>query len=800
MEQWACSRVHPTFVITTFTGLPQHSVYVGVLSVPTDEEAWSPRLRVYLKAISQFHSRKKETSLGTLMVTNLSGFPSALTVIAVPGGDIKSHRENFIVNENLKRLGCSGRAGMTLTPPTGATLAKYIQLYHTSDRVNITESVIELVRLCQIALVLFTKLASEYADGLLCDVTERAVNDWWTEVGLDYFNVEPGDGILGPTTVAALLGMLVGARNRLNAYGAPVAKDVFDISATKRGIAYFQKSQKLQRSRRLDRQTLDRLHRVTSKAASGEGWAMPKAVKSTVVELSGKGGEMVMGMVGGRDRAGIAEIETLNIEVFVRLVSGETSKWLWYGKPRKTNNGELFNTLTGEEKMVFSEDENAGYIWSSRKRDSVTNDTYPGHSNLDPFYMQQSQGSQATIDPSEKDQALRRTVLKSVTGKMSDARSGLGRIKGAVGLRGHNQKYSKDEDLVLDNDEYEEHCISNGRLKDEGTSPPLSPRPASPLLDGGHAVDCTTRSTPMAYPQHYTSETEIPRPFIRSDSHSGLGDIEPLASSDSASIPLYIKPVDDVDFASEKSVKAPSEKAMPSRSNSIDKIHHSDNYQNPFALTKEPALPTIRSTQSYPQLPKASKGTDTQPRWPRNLSFGMLDEILQKGSDQEDSLMSDGDCTLEHALATEQYNIFQVTQMMIHVWELREQDSKWVKNKVYDIEELDSRAGRDQKDLDAIHYQKMDEYDALQEITADLMAKETTSSTELLREIEVLGAKLDYEMEALQSKVDDMVDGVNELERQVIDIEGRIQELEDDELREESWFSWIYRIFSGRGK
>src|SRR6186713_2900305 len=118
VEQWACSRVHPTFVITTFTGLPQHKVYAGILSVPVDENEWSPRLRVYLKALSQFHARRKDTPLGALMVTNLSSFPSALTVIAVPGGDVRAQREQFIVNENMKRLGCSGRSGLNLSPPT----------------------------------------------------------------------------------------------------------------------------------------------------------------------------------------------------------------------------------------------------------------------------------------------------------------------------------------------------------------------------------------------------------------------------------------------------------------------------------------------------------------------------------------------------------------------------------------------------------------------------------------------------------------------------------------------------------
>ncbi|KAG7100803.1 Protein STB6 like protein [Verticillium longisporum] len=273
---------------------------------------------------------------GELMVTNLSSFPSALTVIPVPDGDIRTHRKLFIVNEDLKRLGCSGRSGMSLTDPTPATQAKFYQLFRTSDRPPFFESVLELVKLCQTALFLFGKLEFEYVDGLLCDKTETAIGNWWTEVGAEYYNIEPTDGILGPTTVAALLGMLTGARNRLHYLGAPVAKDVFDIDCTKRGISWFQRSQKLEKTRRLDRQTVLKLHSVTAKAAAGEGWGVQKAVKSTVAEIGGKRGELVIGLVGGRDKGAIGDIETLDISKFVDLVSGERAKWLWLGKPKRT--------------------------------------------------------------------------------------------------------------------------------------------------------------------------------------------------------------------------------------------------------------------------------------------------------------------------------------------------------------------------------------------------------------------------------------------------------------------------------
>ncbi len=448
VEQWSTSRSHPTFTITTYTGDPNHHVVVGVLSVPIDETTWSAKLRVYFKALNQYHARRRETPLGILMVTSLSGFPSSLTVIPVPGGDIRTHRADFFVNEDLKRLNCAGRVGFTLSPPTAATVAKFHQLYRTSDKNEVYDSVIELVKLCQSALMLFDKLEIDYADGLLCDVTERAINDWWLEIGSSYYNVEPHDGILGPTTVAGLLGLLMGARNRLHSLGHPVGKDAFDVETMKRGISKFQKEQRVQRTRRLDRRTLDKLHRATAKAANSDGhWAMPKAVKSTVAELSGKGGEMVMDVVGRRDRAGIAEIETCDMERFVQLVQGERAKWLWYGKAvKKAATRETMGTLgrPGQDwknseagHLSFKESEYGGFTWTARK--SVADGLLGGKRELN--------DDAGTLDEQDSDEEDNiKGVLKRTSG-FKEARSGIGKFKGVVGLGGHHHKAttSKDE-------------------------------------------------------------------------------------------------------------------------------------------------------------------------------------------------------------------------------------------------------------------------------------------------------------------------------------------------------------------
>ncbi|MCJ1394157.1 hypothetical protein MMC18_007035 [Xylographa bjoerkii] len=805
VEQWACSRVDPTFVITTFTGLPQHTVLVGVLSVSTNEHEWSDRLRVYLKAINKFHARKKETPLGFLMVTNLSSFPSALTVIAVPGGDVKAHRENFIVNEDLKRLGCSGRAGMNLSLPVGATQAKFTQLYRTSDRVALSSAVVELVKLCQISLVMFTRLAPEYADGLLCDVTEQAINDWWTEIGPEYFSVEPSDGILGPTTVAALLGMFLGARNRLNAYGAPVAKDVFDLKATKRGIANFQKSQRIPKTRMLDRQTLKALHRCTSKAANSEGWTVPKAVKSTVAELGGKGGEMVMGMVGARDKAGIADVETLDIGSFISMVSGERCKWLWHGKPPKTHPGDLPGAFAADDEMVFSGDEAGGYMWASKKRDSGTDQGLASTSHMDQPYLHISHGSQNSLDPLEKDQAFRKIVLKSVTDKMSDARLGLGRFKDAVGipgLRGHHQKLAKDDMTLPSIEGLRPPNTKDSQVNIESSTPPLSPAEIQSRSTMGE--DATEKRVPqsvhdqavlvnghapldsLSYPASAsftnTDMMQSPRVLKSAVSTRSQPEIHEVFDSDYMS-----KGLSDEETSTPRAAAKNPRELPYDKTTTIPQIVH------------QLGLSAMQSTQSLWLPPGVAVDRNAGAQWPRHLSFSIIDEALGVASeDTTGADLRESDNSINFRLANESLLALNASRMSMHLKRMQEKETTWIKRSVQIIEEFDESASKAQDNLDMIYRQKLEEQGSLREATADLVSEERLSLTEALKDIDVLGAKLEYELSALRSKIDDVEDSVTDFERQVLDLETRALDLEDKKHSRDTWGNWMTKLFMGK--
>ena len=824
VEQWTTSRSHPTFTITTYTGDLSHTVVVGVLSVPTDERAWSPRLRVYFKALNQYHARRRETSLGILMVTNLSGFPSSLTVIAVPDGDLKAHRPDFFVNEDLKRLNCSGRVGLTLTPPSAATVAKFHQLYRTSDKNEIYHSVIELVKLCQSALMLFDKLEIDYADGLLCDVTERAINDWWLEIGSSYFNIEPHDGILGPTTVASLLGLLMGARNRLHSVGAPVGKDAFDVEVMKKGIGAFQKQQRLVRSRRLDRKTLDRLHRATAKAANSEGyWGVPKAVKSTVAELSGKGGEMVMDVVGRRDRAGIAEIETCEIERFVQLVYGERPRWLWYGKPLKKSAhkgvvgqplrvGDEALGVTGKD-LVFAQDNQGGYTWTAKKS---TVDGMPGA----PSRRQADQEEE--LEEQEGDQEGEdgiKGALKRTSG-FKEARSGLDRFKGAVGLgsghHGHSHKHTASRDVALkDSAKYKEGSPQTPRS-------PLSPRlPQSPIEESpatpangqiARPPIRRARSSPVSNASNpHSPVKERMEQRFPTESIPEHQDFAPDAA------PAYAASFRQVGTKTSRESFQPPPSYMSREPNGDRAWNAATSDQGSENVTID--APSVAGGSVYnTEGEDVTEGTDAEKDverddgrllkrtnsdsqfvttrlqsrsvegYPRHLSFSLAEESVLIWEDIVDSERDTHTNNTRGQMMDEEFIAKESRHLRKLIYDLETTTTPFTQSQLETLHTLLSTLASDQQTLESLYHPHEDHLQSLRTASEDVLRAEKERLDESLKGIETLAAKLEYEVNGLKGRVEDVDAGVGDFEKGVGRVEERVGELERDAAKaEQGW-------------
>jgi hypothetical protein len=772
VEQWACSRSHPTFLITTYTGNPADVVLASVISVPADETEWSPQMRLYFRSLDEFHARRKETPYGTLMITNLSGFPSSLTVIPIPGGELKKYREVFFVNENLKRLGCSGRLGIKLAPPNSATEAKFHQLYRTSEKIPFNASVIELVKLCQVALVLFGKLEPEFADGLLCDVTEKAINDWWIEHGAEYYTVEPHDGILGPTTVAALLGMLMGARNRLSACNAPVAKDVFDIESTKRGVSSFQKSQHIPRTRRLDRQTLDKLRRATAKAASKEGWAVPRAFKSTVAELGGKGGEMVMGMVGAGQKDGIAEVETVDIDQFAELARGEHAKWLWHGKPRKSTTGDMFNRLPGEERSNSSDERD--YV----KKTLVRELTLDQHILVKWGTTGDSDKKTETFSPDgmerdkDKDPFSKRAAIKAIPG------SGFRHIKDVVGLRTHANRLSREEHGRLGLHRSKSDLRSPQRLVDDDEIPPHQAH--DQVVDVEPSFTQVLTETPGGS----LSDLALDNNLRRLSAHN-----EPSALRNSVA-------------ESDTSIQPP-----PAEYSVASSIYHGIELNKRLPVAKAYEIPPLlRRTLSGDQLDfySAPRKDDW---WPRHLSFSVAEENVLRWQNiavtiEDEEVLDDTSSSaknLNAKLALQNLHSEHLKGLHHKLSLLSNTDTAWVESRLADLHDLEAAADADTETLHSIYYPRLDTYHEVREDAHAAITNNRSQLTMSLRELGNIGDKLDYEIGALRSKVEDVEDALGEFERQVQFVENRANELDRVLGRREGWWHWMIRMTTGIG-
>lgn len=745
VEQWVCSRTHPTFVICTYTGDTSHSILVNVLAVPSDESTWSPRLQVYFQAVTQSYAKEKDTPLGTLMVTNLSSFPATLTVIPIPDGDVRKHKDDFIVNENLKRMGCSGRAGINLQPPQPSTIAKFHHLYRTSESVPLYQSVMELVRVCQIALVMYDKLQPAYADGLLCDVTEKAVNDWWTDIGTYFYNVGPNDGVLGPSSVAALLGLLIGAYNRLKAFGSTVGKDVLDIYQMKRAIGHFQKSHKMEKTRRLDRETLDRLHRATAKNAAGEGWTVPKAVKSTVAELSGKGGEMVMGIVGAREKVGISEAETLDIERFAQVVTGPKLKWLWQGKPIKS--GDFVAAVDSLNGRVFKTDDQGNFLWTGEHQDAV----FEG----------------ATLE----------RIDTGLTNQTSDGRSNRNRIRDAVGgLKTHRSQYSKDGEDVQDWADAGYARSSRHFHRDYNGRPVLSSRPTGPpafdmaLLEAGTTSPKDMRGQPLQG-MDATQEKQIP---------SHRQQLRQALPGDS-----------------------PRRKKVNAELAELRNEFQSDIYRNfsaemPYRGIHSRVL--RRSASAVALTSRLDVDSPRTNRLNRRLSFSMLENAVLRmpvNVAEEGIVKGQIEGDLTNALAERDSLVAAAQKKARRIQTIQQALIPYTESRVAHVEALDHAAHQNLEHLHELYYHRLDEYQTLQATSSDLVSHEKAGLTESLRRIEMLGAKMDYELDSLQSRLQEVEDGVNDFERNVLAIEEKVKQLIGEE--NQASVPWLQRMFNFMG-
>ncbi|KAI3405603.2 hypothetical protein KGF56_001621 [Candida oxycetoniae] len=325
VEQWVINRNIAT-VVTTYTGNEQSKISVVRFTIIKKPTKYYPiRFQEYLNEIVLNHSKMKtvdkadkekadKEKLGTekpgtesrsdsanelltisklstesstlaptvkknksssdyvnevCFVTNLASLPSNLNLIPVPHGDTRKLEAPFIINYDLKKLQCTGRSASLATDRiSDANEAKFRQVYKIYNiKVPIKFAVRELVNLIQTCLFYFDLLDGRYCTGLLCVKTEEAIVNWWNLIGLPHFNTKPDprNGILPSQTVAAIISLILSIRLRLLIVGvSDTPKDPFDFETFMLAIGLFQRQNKMDKTRKLDMETLNKLFTITN--------------------------------------------------------------------------------------------------------------------------------------------------------------------------------------------------------------------------------------------------------------------------------------------------------------------------------------------------------------------------------------------------------------------------------------------------------------------------------------------------------------------------------------------------------
>lgn len=276
VEQWVLNRKIGT-IISTYTGNMESKVAVIKLTVlKKPVKSYPLRFQEYLNELMLNHAKIKKMDneiqmapKELLFVTNSASLPSNLNLITIPTGDIRLMENDFIVNSNLKKLHCSGRSLSLFTNKiSGANEDKFRHVYKIYNlNVPIKFAIKELVNLIQMCLFYFDLLDAKYCDGLLCNKTEESISEWWNLIGLPHYSFKPNirNGILPSRTIAAVISLVLSVKIRLQMVGGcDVPKDPFDFENFMLSIGQFQRQFKLDKLRKLDLQTLNKLFTITN--------------------------------------------------------------------------------------------------------------------------------------------------------------------------------------------------------------------------------------------------------------------------------------------------------------------------------------------------------------------------------------------------------------------------------------------------------------------------------------------------------------------------------------------------------
>ncbi len=536
---------------------------------------------------------------------------------------------------------------------------------------------------------------------------------------------------------------------------------------------------------------------MTAKAAARDGgvWGVQKAVKSTVEGLAGKPGEIVIGMVSrGKEKPNMADIETPDMDKFISLAYGERAKWLWHGKPptlrpsptshrpprrrprpapNANNNTKTKNTNTNTNTTTTTVTPPTSATRCSSRPPPRPADDDDSPEPAAPAAPSSTAPADEYAGPSQ----LRKTVFKSVAGRVRD------------GLRGHSSRPSRDD--------------TPGPGPGSGSGSGSAAPSIYSLAQSSAAL--TSPAIPGRAFTWKNKPDEYANAFRRADRPEQQP--PPPSSSEPAPAPT---PAPDTPTRRPRR-RGPT---RPSLSRWPDEPHEAENNQPGRARATPPAplpLPSSSSSTSS-SVRRPAEAAQRQRRHARARPPARPGgrplappPVLQHGRGGRPRLGRRGGRRRARGCGAGQHQR-QLRespgrggpQPYGRALAVRRDVGPWVTAELAALEELDGLYGRQQEELRGLHYQLAEAHEMARRAGAEAGEGQRARLGEAIRDVDVLAAKLEYEIKALTSKVGDVEDGARQFERQVRDVERRAAELKV-QLETESWPHWFVRTLTGIG-
>jgi hypothetical protein len=206
----------------------------------------------------------------------------------------------------------------------------------------------------------------------------------------------------------------------------------------------------------------------------------------------------------------------------------------------------------------------------------------------------------------------------------------------------------------------------------------------------------------------------------------------------------------------------------------------------------------LRRPQSCKELRNPDGDADRDDgRCPRHLSFSNVEEVVLTWEPLVDQPHVKDNATLEEAIAQEDILASDARIFSSRILELSEHCVPWVERQVDAVDGLNQVLSDRYEELNTVYFERFGDYQRLRERSSDLLTDEHSQLTDSVKRVELLGAKLDYELHVLESKVEDMEEGLTDFERHIFTVETRVKGLlqGEEEQSSISWMAWVRRSF-----